>query len=147
MEEASWPNLKLHLPSKLDWRLSTSRQLAEYSGLVVSSLVIQQINAVMEKVLVTLMMIVMEVWFVEKITALLGIAVMVVIVIQHIMTGIAALPPIHATLERDTVSRITSVLEIWCVEKATVLLGEMVLIVVPPLPLLLETSFGWGITL
>ena len=147
MEEASWPNLKLHPPSKLDWRLSTSRQLAEYSGLVVSSLVIQQINAAMEKVLVTLMMIVMEVWFVEKITALLGIAVVVVIVIQQIMTSLAALPPIHATLERDTVSRITSVLEIWFVEKATVLLGEMVLIVVPPLPLLLETSFGWGITL
>ena len=145
MEEASWPNLKLHPPSKLDWRLSTSRQLAEYSGLVVSSLVIQQINAVMEKVLVTLMMIVMEVWFVEKITVLRGIAVMVVIVIQHIINALAALPPIHAALERGAVSLMTYVLEIWSVEKATVLLGRG--IVVPPLPLLLETSFGWGITL
>ena len=113
--------------------------------MVVSSLVIQQINAVMEKVLVTLMMIVMEVWFVEKITALRGIAVMVVIVIQHIINALAALPPIHAALERGAVSLMTYVLEIWSVEKATVLLGRG--IVVPPLPLLLETSFGWGITL
>ena len=123
--------------------------------MVVSSLVIQQINAAMEKVLVTLMMIVMEIWFVEKITALLGIAVIVVVAIQKTLTGLAALPPIHATLERDTVSRITSVLEIWFVDIETAICpvampSNIAWIAVPPLPaphlLLAWSSSGWGTT-
>ena len=70
------------------------------------------------------------------------------VVIQHIMTGLAALPPIHATLERETVTLMTSVLEIWFVEQTTALLGLGTWIAVPPLPapllplLLTGTSSG-----
>ena len=52
------------------------------------------------------------------------------------MTGLAALRPIHATLERETVALMTSVLETWFVEQTTVL-GILAWIVAPPLPLLL----------
>ena len=55
------------------------------------------------------------------------------VVIQQIMTGIAALPPIHATLEREIVILMTSVLEIWFVEQTTALLGILEWIAVPPL--------------
>ena len=50
------------------------------------------------------------------------------------MTSLAALTPIHAALEREVVTRITSVLEILCVEQTTVLLGTITWIAVPPLP-------------
>ena len=73
----------------------------------------------------TLMTIVMEICFVDQTTALLGIAVKVVVAIHQIMTGLAALPPVHAALERDTVTLMKSVLEIWFVEVTTAVLGIM----------------------
>ena len=55
------------------------------------------------------------------------------------MTGIAALPLIHAALEGVIVTLMMSVPEIWFVEQTTVLMGILQIyniqwIAVPPLP-------------
>ena len=89
----------------------------------------------------------------DQTIAMLGILAWIAVkipVIQQIMTTLAALPPIHATLERETVTLMTSVLEIWFVEQTTALRVVLTSIVVPPLQaphlLLAWTSSGWGTT-
>ena len=66
------------------------------------------------------------------------------------MTYLAALPPIHATLEKAIVTLTMIVLEIWFVEQTTALLGSLKWIAVSALPspllLLAGTSSGWGTT-
>ena len=103
------------------------------------------IHATLEKVIVTMTMIVMEILSVEQITALLGILqwiVVKVLVIQQTMTGLAAHPPIHATLEKVIVILTMIVMEILFVEQTTALLGILQWIVV----LLAWSSSGWGTT-
>ena len=72
------------------------------------------------------------------------------LVIQKMMTPLAALPLFHATLEREAVTLMTSVLEIWFVDQTTALRGILTWIAVPallaPLLLLTGTSSGWGTT-
>ena len=98
----------------------------------------------------TLMKSVMDICFVDLKTAQLGIAVIVVIAIQHICCHMLAnaAGEVAALLERDTVTLISSVLEIWFVEQTTALLGILAWIAVPPLPasLLAWSYSGWGTT-
>ena len=98
---------------------------------------------------------VLEIWFVEQTTALLGLLgwiavpplLLEVLVIQQITTGLAALPPIHAALKRGIVTLMKSVLEILCVEETTALMGILQWIAVPPLLQLLANltvaMTGW----
>ena len=83
------------------------------------------IHAILETVIVTPTMIVQETLFVEGTTALQATLAWIAVkvpVIQKTMTGLAALPTIPATLERDIVILMMSVLEIWFVEVTTALL-------------------------
>ena len=45
------------------------------------------------------------------------------VVIQKITTCLAALPPIHAALEREAVPLMQHVLEVWFVDTQTALMG------------------------
>ena len=86
------------------------------------------IHAASERDTVTLMTSVMDhLDIVDLKTAKLGIAVIVIIAIQYIITGIAVIArqtmPNYAIVERDIVTLITSVLEILFVEQTTALLG------------------------
>ena len=84
------------------------------------------IHATLEREIVIQTMIVLVIWFVDFITALLGLLTWIAVkvpVSQKTMTSFAALPPIHAALERDTVTLMTSVLEILFVDQKTALLG------------------------
>ena len=116
------------------------------------------IHAASERDTVTLMTSVMDhLDIVDLKTAKLGIAVIVIIAIQYIITGIAVIArqtmPNYAIVERDIVTLITSVLEILFVEQTTALLGILAWIAVPPLtvPLLLlgvdnsTVDSNWGI--
>ena len=77
-------------------------------------------------------------------TAKLGIAVIVIIAIQYIITGIAVIATNYAIVERDIVTLITIVLEILFVEQTTALLGILGWIAVPLLlvPTLLLVILG-----
>ena len=82
----------------------------------------------------TLMTSVMDHLDIVDLTAKLGIAVIVIIAIQYIITGIAVIATNYAIVERDIVTLITIVLEILFVEQTTALLGILAWIAVPPLP-------------
>ena len=73
------------------------------------------IHAILEKVIVTLTMIVLEILFVEQTTALLGLLTCIAVkapVSQKTMTCLAVLPPIHVALVKGIVTLTMIVLEI-----------------------------------
>ena len=96
------------------------------------------IHVALQRDTVTLMKSVMDICFVDLKTVQLGIAVIVIIAIQyiccHMLPHAAITMADYAPLERDTVTLMMNVLEIWFVEQTTALLGVLAWIAVPPLP-------------